>query len=168
MKAQFYLAIFLICFCHIQLRAEGLAHGNRFEISEYLSMVSYGENIYLQADVAGGINFLNCLNFSIGSNLGYRNYSLTTLDYISVSVGHALKNNELRVGGIAGLYTLWFAGYKTSIPCVGGEIVYSYNIVPNLSIRIKERICSFNEKRNNLLSTNTFVGFCYSFYSHNK
>lgn len=168
MKALLYTAIIFICFWNVALKAGDLAQGNRFEFSGYLSFISYGENIYLQADIIGGINLLNCLNFSIGSNLGYRNYSLTTLDYASFSIGRALKNNEFRAGVIAGLYTLWFAGYQTTIPCAGGEIVYSYNIVPNLSIRIKEKICNFFEYRNNLLSTSTFIGFCYAFCSHKR
>jgi hypothetical protein len=158
----------ILFLCNIVVQADSLATGRRFEISGYLSMVSYGKNISLQSDITGGVNVLGFLNFSIGSSLGYRNYSLTTLDFLSVSVGKSIHNNEIRAGGIAGIYTLWFSGYQAAIPCVGGEIVYSFNIVPNFSIRIKERACCFIENQHNLFSTATFMGFCFAFYSPSK
>lgn len=165
MKALLCFATIFFFSYNIALQADPIAKGNRFEVSGYLSMISYGENISLQTDISGGINFLNFLNFSIGVNLGYRNYSLTSLDYISVSAGKVIRNNEFRLGGNAGLYTLRLSGYRATIPCIGGEIIYSYNIVPNFSIRIKERICNFIEDHNNLISTSTYIGFCFSFYS---
>jgi hypothetical protein len=167
-KQILYGITMLLLFCSLPLQAECLAKGKRFEVSGYVSMASLGKNIYLQADITGGINLLRFLNFSIGSSLGYRNYSFTTLDFLSVSVGKSVNNSEFRVGGIAGLYTLRFSGYQSTMFSAGGEILYAYNVSPNLSIRMKERIYTINELQHNVLSTSTFAGLCYSFGNFRK
>jgi hypothetical protein len=145
------------------IQAQNLAEGKRFELSGYLNLVSFGKNITLQSDIAAGINIFHFLNFSIGSNFGYRNHSMTMLDFISISIRKSMNRHEVRVGCVAGVYDLRLSGYQSIIPCFGGEFVYSYTILPNLSFRIKERIYDFFENRHSLISTMTLMGLCYSF-----
>jgi hypothetical protein len=139
----------------------GLA--KRFELSGYFSMFTYGENVSLQSDLSLGINAFKYFNITATMDLGYRNYSLNTNDFLSISVGKAIKQFEFRIGVLGGIYTLWLPGYATTIPDVGGEVLCAYAISPAFSIRIKERIYDYYEDGNNLLSTSTLIGFCFSF-----
>jgi hypothetical protein len=167
MKLFPYLMAALIVVCNSTSEAAGIGEDKRFEISGYLNMFSYGKNIILQTDIVGGINILEHLNLSIGSNIGYRNYSLTTNDYLSVSFRKRIDKNEFRIGAIGGIYTLWFSGYETTIPCMGGELLYSYAVTPAFSFRVKERISAYFDNPSTLISTSTLIGFCFSFGTRN-
>lgn len=163
MKISPNYAIVMVMVFNTINQASGLAQGDRFEISGYLNMASYGENVSLQTDVSGGVNVFDYMNISATVNLGYRNYSLVTTDYLSVSLGKPIGAHEVRLGAIAGIYTLWFSGYQATVPCIGGEAFYSYTIKPGLSVRLKERVCNFSENHHNLFFTSTLVGLCFTF-----
>jgi hypothetical protein len=126
-------------------------------------MVSYGKNISSQVDIGGGVNIMDFLNISITVDGGYRNYSIVTNDYISLSLGKAINKNELRIGANAGFYTLWFTGYNVSIPSYGAECIYSYYLTPNFCLRLKERVSVFVDNSNCLYSSSILLGFCFSF-----
>jgi len=165
MKLPLNITISLFVICTVTSHASGLAQGKRFETTGYFSMFSYGKNISLQTEISGGINFFDYMNISVTANAGYRNYSLETNDYLSASIGRSLGDHEVRLGLIGGIYTLWFSGYQATIPCLGGEALYSFTINPGLSVRIKERICNFSDNHHNLISTSTLVGLCFAFGS---
>jgi hypothetical protein len=162
MKALLYFLLGLLF--PIILHASNLPQiQSRYEASGYFNMVSYGKNVSSQSDLGLGLRVFDFLNLEATVNVSYRNYSLASNDYLAVTFGKAIKNNEFRLGPIAGFYTLWLSRYYVAFPGIGAEAIYSYTLHPGISVRLKERVFEFTETRKHLFSTSTLIGFCYAF-----
>lgn len=164
--------LFLIIFCLIlplpilAKEAIKLADGKRFELSLYGNMYTIANSIIAQSDIGCGVNFFRHLNTSLTFNLQYRNYMLLTNDFISISGGIVFNKNEFRTGFVGGLYTVWFSGYREVFPCGGVELIYAFNILEGVSIRLKERVLLYSEDHNSTIATSTLLGLCIALVKH--
>jgi hypothetical protein len=165
-------SIVLIIFClslplpmHAK-EAINLVNGKKFELSLYGNMYTIGNSIIAQCDIECGVNFFRYLNTSLAFNLQYRNYMLLTNDFFSISGGIVFNKNEFRTGFVGGLYTVRYSGYRKVFPSGGVELIYVFNILEGVSVRLKERILLYSENHNSTIATSTLLGFCIAFIKH--
>lgn len=143
-----------------------LSNGKRFEISLYGNMSTIANSIIAQSDIGCGINIGKYLNTSLTINLQYRNYMLLTNDFLSISGGIVFNKNEFRTGFVCGLYTVWFSGYRKVFQSGGVELIYVFNILEGVSLRLKERVLRYSEDHYSTIATSTLLGFCIAFGKH--
>src|SRR4051794_21649062 len=105
MRASIALAIFAAySFSHGQFQDP--AQTGRYEVSGYLNLASYGENVAMQSDLGIGLQVFRHVSLEVTSDINYRNYSLVTNEYLSAALGGRIGKHGLRAGAVAGIYTL--------------------------------------------------------------
>jgi hypothetical protein len=163
MKFSYVILItYVFCGTSVALTLEGLNQGHRFDASVYGSFETVGKNVQAQTDLSIGYSFCKYGMLSLATNVKYRNYFLTTSEYVFIGVGGSIRKNEGRIGAIGGCQTYLLSGYSKVIPVIGGELLYARFISDHISLRIKERITILAAEVRTL-STCTFFGFGVSF-----
>lgn len=136
---------------------------HRFEAGGSLNVATLGKNIAAQTDLGLAVNLFGRLSLGANCNVAYRNYSLATMSFFSLSAGATAGGHQFRIGALAGAQTLWLSQYSAFNPGFGGEGSYAYALRPDLSIQIKERIFMVMEGSRKTTATATLIGLIYAF-----